>query len=264
MHHRFPVKTLVERPVNQASSWLGVQAQTPLCISLHCFSALSNAFQLARTLTWKQLLSFFITYADALITNLIISQSLLSGGFVIHGRESYSAEINEPQIIFPLSTVTCNLQPPVGGNCPGSKDKPLLRSQERCHGADTAEPPRWETLGQLNWTIAPATGGLHFLTRPSITIKPEHTVFLVLEAIHSNSGMGSIVFRAGKSKYKTPKSWLQVQLIFFQGSSSWNQWVLSPRRFFVILREFRVTLLVLTPPCLILPCSRCHTHSSCL
>lgn len=66
-----------------------------------------------------------------------------------------------------------------------------------------------------------------FLTRPSITIKPEHTVFLVFEAIHSNSGMGSIVFGAGKNKYKTPKSWLQVQLIFFQGSSSWNQWVLS-------------------------------------
>lgn len=53
----------------------------------------------------------------------------------------------------------------VGGNCPGSKDKPLPRSQERCHGADTAEPPRWETLGQLNWTIAPATGGLQFLNK---------------------------------------------------------------------------------------------------
>lgn len=103
-----------------------------------------------------------------------------------------------------------------------------------------------------------------FLTRPSITIKPEHTVFLVLEAIHSDSGMGSIVFGAGKNKYKTPKSWLQVQLIFSQGSSLWNQWVLVPRRFFVILREFGVTLLVLTPPCLVLPCSRCHTHSSCL
>lgn len=169
-----------------------------LCI-VKCLSAYSNP-------DLKAAASLFITYADALITNLIISQSLLSGGFVIHCRESYSAEINEPQIIFPLSTVTCNLQPQRGRQLSwqqrqapttSARDAAVLTQLSRPDGRPWDRSTE-QLLQQLEVCI--------FLTRPSITIKPEHTVFLVLEAIHSNSGMGSIVFGAGKNKYKTPKS----------------------------------------------------------
>lgn len=160
--------------------------------------------------------------------------------------------------------MTCNLQPQRGRQLSWQqRQAPTASSRDAAVPTQLSRPDGrpWDSsaeqlLQQLEVCI--------FLTRPSITIKPEHTVFLVLAAIHSSSGMRSIVFGTGKNKYKTPKSWLQVQLIFFQGSSSWKQWVLSPSQFSVILREFGVTLLALTPPCLVLPGSRCHTHSSCL